>query len=58
MASGEEFYCRKRDTNEWVIVDSPTTLNIDGTGGTLTSASGFNQHTYTSSGQTTFVVNS
>lgn len=56
-AQGEEFYCRKRDTNEWVIVDAPSISYLSGTGGTLTTAGGFNQHTYTSAGQTTFVVN-
>jgi hypothetical protein len=56
MNLGEEFYCRKRADNEWVIVDSPTVLGLAGSGGTLSAASGYNQHTYTSGGQTTFVV--
>lgn len=54
MAAGEEFYCRKRDTNEWVIVDAPSTTRLSGTGGTLSTSGGFNQHTYTSAGQSSF----
>ena len=56
MNLGEEFYCRKRADNEWVVVDSPTTLSLLASGGTLSAASGYNQHTYTSGGQTSFVV--
>ena len=58
MNLGEEFYCRKRGTDDWVVVDSPTAQAIDGSGGTLSQAGGTNQHTFTSAGQTTFVSNS
>ena len=56
MNLGEEFYCRKRADNEWVVVDSPTTLSLLASGGTLSAAGGYNQHTYTSGGQTSIVV--
>jgi hypothetical protein len=41
----EEIYIRKRDTNEWIVTQFPT--SIIATGGTLTSSGGFNVHTYT-----------
>lgn len=53
MAEQEEFYVRKRDTNEWVIVDSAEPLSASG--GAVSSAAGFTVHTYTS-GTGTFVV--
>ena len=53
FGSGEEIYCRKRDTDSWVVVDAPKTLTA--TGGTLAASGGYNNHTYTS-GSSTFVV--
>jgi hypothetical protein len=53
FGGGEEIYCRKRDTDNWLVVDSPKTLTA--TGGTLVASGGFNNHTYTS-GTSTFVV--
>ena len=50
--ANEEIYCRKRDTNTWIVIDSPTALTA--TGGTITQSSGYNVHTYTSGG--TFVA--
>lgn len=49
----EEIYCRKRATNTWIIVDSPA--NLSATGGTVSSAAGYQIHSYTS-GSSTFVV--
>lgn len=53
MAEQEEFYVRKRDTNEWVIVDSAEPLSASG--GAVSNAAGFTIHSYTS-GTGTFVV--
>jgi hypothetical protein len=49
----EEIYIRKRDTDSWIVVDSPKTLS--GTGGSVSSASGYTIHSYTS-GSSTFVI--
>ena len=48
FAANEEIYLRKRDTDYWLVVDSPTKLSA--TGGTLSSSSGYTIHTFTSSG--------
>jgi hypothetical protein len=53
FAPNEEIYCRKRDTDSWIVVDSPKALTA--TGGSLTTAAGYNIHTYTS-GSSTLVV--
>ena len=53
MAADEEFYVRKRDTNEWVVVDVPKLLR--GAGGTVSAANGYTIHSYTS-GSSTFSV--
>ena len=54
FADGEEIYCRKRAANNWVVVESPTSLSASGgtqsIGGTLAT------HSYTSTGAATFVV--
>ena len=52
FSANEEIYCRKRDTNTWIVVDSPTSLSASG--GTLSSAAGYTIHSYTSS--STFVT--
>jgi hypothetical protein len=49
----EEIYCRKRASDTWIIVDSPTALSA--TGGSISSSSGYQIHTYTS-GSSTFVL--
>jgi hypothetical protein len=54
FAVSEEMYIRKRAANNWITVDSP--VNPVGSGGTLTSVSGANVHTYTSVGTSTFNV--
>ena len=54
FAEAEEIYCRKRAANNWVVVDSPTSLSA--TGGTLGQSGSVNTHTYTSTGASTFVV--
>jgi hypothetical protein len=53
FGENEELYCRKRDTDSWMVVDAPKALTA--TGGSLTTAAGYNIHTYTS-GSSTFVV--
>jgi hypothetical protein len=53
FSQNEEIYIRKRDTNSWIVIDSPKTLS--GTGGSVSSASGYTIHTY-SSGSSTFVI--
>ena len=52
FASGEEIYVRKRDTNNWVVVDAPTKLTASG--GSVTIASGYYVHRFT--GNDTLVV--
>jgi len=54
FGDGEEVYCRKRAANNWVVVDSITTLTA--TGGTKSSGGSQGFHTYTSTGASTFVV--
>ncbi|MDA9953326.1 hypothetical protein N9D61_03180 [Planktomarina sp.] len=54
FGDGEEVYCRKRAANNWVVVDSITTLTA--TGGTKSSGGSQSFHTYTSTGASTFVV--
>jgi hypothetical protein len=51
----EEIYLRKRDTNSWIVVDSPK--NGTGTGGTVSSVSGFNVHTFSTVGASSFTAN-
>jgi hypothetical protein len=53
FGSNEELYVRKRAANTWFVVDVAKTLTA--TGGSLTAASGYTIHTYTS-GSSTFVV--
>ena len=49
----EEIYVRKRDTDYWMVIDSPKSLS--GTGGSISSSSGYTIHSYTS-GSSTFVL--
>ena len=53
LAEGEEIYCRKRSSNNWVVVETPTSFT--GTGGTVVNTGNARTHTYTS-GSSTFVV--
>jgi hypothetical protein len=53
FGTNEEIYLRKRATNSWIVVDAPA--NLEGTGGSVSSAAGYTIHTYTS-GSSTFVV--
>ena len=55
MGAKEQITCRKRAADEWHI--EATTTNLSASGGTVASANGFSQHTYTSAGEDTFVVN-
>jgi hypothetical protein len=48
FGTNEEIVIRKRDTNSWIVIDSPRLMTA--TGGSLTSASGYNVHTFTSGG--------
>ena len=54
FGSNEEIYVRKRGSNSWIVVDAPK--NLSATGGTLSTGGGFNIHSYTSTGSSTFVV--
>ena len=56
FGTNEEIYIRKRATNSWIVVDSPT--NLAGTGSVSPgSANGFTQFVYTSTGSSnTFSV--
>lgn len=57
MIEGEEFYCRKRDTDEWVVVDtSGITQSIVATGGAVADNAGVRQHTYTTASTATQFV--
>ena len=47
FANNEEIYMRKRDTDYWLVVDSPTKLSA--TGGTISFSSGYTIHTFNSS---------
>jgi hypothetical protein len=51
LNTGEELICRKRAANNWIIVDTPTKLAASG--GSVSFASGYTIHTYTSSGSFT-----
>lgn len=53
FAGDEEIYIRKRATNQWIVVDAPSTL--EGSGGSVSSAAGFTIHSFTS-GSDTFSV--
>jgi hypothetical protein len=48
FGSFEEIVIRKRANNNWIVIDTPVTPS--GSGGTFTSAAGFNIFTFTSSG--------
>ena len=48
FGAGEEIYVRKRAANTWFVVAGITTISA--TGGTLSSAGGYDIHTFTSSG--------
>jgi hypothetical protein len=51
----ESIECRKRDTNEWIVVDQAN--NLTATGGTTSTPSvGVTAHTYTATGAGSFVV--
>jgi len=54
FAQNEEIYCRKRDTDSWIVVDSPQTLTA--TGGAVSSAAGYTIHSFTSTGVSSFDV--
>ena len=56
VATYEEFYVRKRASNEWNIVDGPKTLSASATGGTPSAASGYSIFTFTSTGGGTLSV--
>lgn len=50
----EEIYLRQRSANNWIVVDQSTSLT--GTGGSVSSAGGYTIHTYSSTGNDTFVL--
>lgn len=54
LGNKEQIVCRKRATDEWHVEASVT--NLTASGGSVGTANGFTQHTYTSVGQATFVV--
>lgn len=55
LGLNEELVIRKRAANTWIVQDSEA--NLTATGGTLVAnTSGFNRHTFTSTGSTNFVV--
>lgn len=54
LGSNEELYLRKRAANSWVTADQP--LNPTLTGGTETSAGGYDIHTFTAAGSNTLTV--
>jgi hypothetical protein len=55
FSTGEELYCRKRGTDEWVTIDKPTNLGITSAAATSSSANGYTIRTvYSGSG--TFAV--
>lgn len=56
IAATEEFYIRKRATNEWNIVDVPKTLSASASGGTPSAAAGYSIFTFTSTGGGTLSV--
>jgi hypothetical protein len=53
FGNNEEIYCRKRDANNWIVIDSPKSLSA--TGGSILVSGGFSTHTYTS-GSSSFVI--
>jgi hypothetical protein len=53
FATNEEIYCRKRASDTWIIVDSPSALTA--TGGAFSSSAGYDIHTFLS-GSSTFVL--
>jgi hypothetical protein len=54
LAQYEELYVRKRGTDDWVVGDSYRVPVASG--GTLVAASGYNTHSFTSTGSTNLVV--
>lgn len=53
LGVSEEIYCRKRASNNWVVVERPYVLI--GTGGSTTTSGNFSVHSFTS-GTNTFTV--
>lgn len=53
FGANEEIYCRKRASDTWIVVDSPSALTA--TGGVISSGGGYIIHTFTS-GSSTFVA--
>ena len=56
MSSGEQVYLRKRASNNWVVVDTPSSVTFTGVGGTITTAGGFRTHTFTSTGSSSLAI--
>ena len=54
LSPNEEIYLRKRAANNWIVVDSPTSLSA--TGGAVSSAAGYQIHSFTSTGAQSFDV--
>jgi hypothetical protein len=54
FASGEEVFLRKRSANNWFVVDQAQTLS--GSGGAISTAAGYNIHTFSTVGAATFAV--
>jgi hypothetical protein len=54
FAQNEEIYVRKRNTDSWIVVDSPATFTA--TGGSISNADGRKIHTFTTVGSSTFDV--
>jgi len=46
FGANEELMCRKRAANNWIVIDTPTSLAASG--GSVSFASGYTIHTYTS----------
>jgi hypothetical protein len=54
FATNEEIVIRKRDTNSWIIIDSPRLMTA--TGGSIATAGGYNVHTFASVGAASLVA--
>jgi hypothetical protein len=54
LGANEVIEIVKRGTDAWQVIDSEA--NLTATGATLVTASGFNRHTFTTTGATNFVV--
>ena len=54
FAANEEIACRKRDTNAWIVIDSPRLMTA--TGGSLAVSGGYNIHSFSTVGAASLVA--